>query len=65
MGGGAAGASNKPLGLEVTPTWAVAAICGVMIGISLTLDAGLHHATKVRKYGVTLFALHAASSVAK
>ncbi|PNT62823.1 MLO-like protein 7 isoform X2 [Brachypodium distachyon] len=46
MGGGAAGASNKPLGLEVTPTWAVAAICGVMIGISLTLDAGLHHATK-------------------
>lgn len=33
--------------IEFTPTWAVAAVCTVMVGVSLALERLLHYAGKV------------------
>jgi hypothetical protein len=44
-GGGAAGDGTRSL--DQTPTWAVAAVCAVIVAFSIILEGILHHLGKV------------------
>ncbi|RZR90132.1 hypothetical protein BHM03_00017970, partial [Ensete ventricosum] len=41
MAGGGGGGDSREL--DQTPTWAVAAVCAVIVVISILLEKGLHH----------------------
>ncbi|KAL9244092.1 hypothetical protein vseg_017901 [Gypsophila vaccaria] len=45
-GGGGGGGGVKQRELDQTPTWAVAAVCAVIVIISIFLESGLHHIGK-------------------
>jgi len=42
-------AEAEEAALEFTPTWIVAAVCSVIVLISLAAERGLHHLGKVRR----------------
>ncbi|ONK64241.1 uncharacterized protein A4U43_C07F23590 [Asparagus officinalis] len=42
MGGGGGGSENTSRELSITPTWAVAGVCAVIVLLSLLLETGLH-----------------------
>ncbi|CAD6211836.1 unnamed protein product [Miscanthus lutarioriparius] len=42
-GGGAAGSGDGTRALDQTPTWAVAAVCAVIVAASILLEGLLHH----------------------
>lgn len=52
MGGGEAGAMAREL--DQTATWAVAAVCGVIILVSYLLEMGLHHFGEVPNFANSL-----------
>jgi hypothetical protein len=46
-GGGAAASGTRSL--DQTPTWAVAAVCAVIVAASILLEGLLHHLGQVRR----------------
>ena len=40
--------ANEAAALQFTPTWIVAAVCTILVLISLAAERGLHHLGKVR-----------------
>jgi hypothetical protein len=42
-------AEAEEAALQFTPTWIVAAVCSIIVLISLAAERGLHHLGKVRK----------------
>jgi hypothetical protein len=48
-GGGAAGSGDGTRALDQTPTWAVAAVCAVIVAASILLEGLLHHLGQVRR----------------
>jgi len=51
MGGasGEAAAGGGTRSLDQTPTWAVAAVCAVIVAASIMLEGLLHHLGQVRR----------------
>jgi mlo protein len=50
MGGaGGAAAAAGTRSLDQTPTWAVAAVCAVIVAASILLEGLLHHLGQVRR----------------
>ena len=64
MAGGGTGTGGEPeITLEHTPTWIVAAVCSVIVVISLVFERLLHGLGKVR-YLLAAAASHPAPTVA-
>jgi len=40
--------ADEAAALQFTPTWIVAAVCTILVLISLAAERGLHHLGKVR-----------------
>ena len=43
--------ADEGAALQFTPTWIVAAVCTILVLISLAAERGLHHLGKVRTAG--------------
>jgi len=43
--------ADEAAALQFTPTWIVAAVCTILVLISLAAERGLHHLGKVRSHG--------------
>jgi hypothetical protein len=48
-GGGAIRSGDGTRALDETPTWAVAAVCAVIVTVSILLEGFLHHLGQVRR----------------
>jgi mlo protein len=48
------GGESESTALEYTPTWIVAAVCSLIVVISLAAERCLHHLGKVTAIGVSL-----------
>lgn len=52
------GGGEEDLSLEYTPTWVVAAVCTVIVALSLAAERGLHYGGKVSRFTHTFLLMY-------